>query len=77
MWLEEDRRWAVALLAEEAEACPGCQGQLAETTDADNEFRYHAEALRCHKCAAQQREMESFHKEGSTIGLLVSASLKR
>lgn len=32
--------------------CPGCGGDLAETTDPANDDRYQAEAIRCHKCTA-------------------------
>lgn len=75
MWTEEDRRWAVALLAEEADECPRCCGPMTETTDPGNEFRYRAEAIRCHKCVAQQREMTDHDKRGNPAGLLVVATL--
>lgn len=76
LWTEEDRRWAIALIAEEAEKCPGCGGQLTETTDPEHEEHWHAEAMRCHRCAAQQREMRAFQKEGDPTGLLVMATLR-
>lgn len=75
LWLEEDRRWAFALLAEEAEQCPACHGHLPETTDPANEFRYTPQPVRCHRCAVQQREMQAFAKDGSTAGLLMTATL--
>lgn len=73
LWTEEDRRWALALIVEEGEKCPGCGGQIHETTDPELEFSWHAEAVRCHRCASQQREMRSHHRDGDPAGLLVMA----
>lgn len=65
------------MLAEEADECPGCRGSLTESTEAGNEFRYRAEAIRCHRCAAQQREMTAMSKANAKPeGLLVTATLK-
>lgn len=37
----------------EAGKCPGCGGQVSETTAAANEFRYHVlPPKRCHLCTA-------------------------
>lgn len=73
MWLEEDRRWAIALQVEEDGQCPGCHGQLEETTDPANEFRWVGEGVRCHRCAVQQREMQDHIKRGDPSGLLIVA----
>lgn len=77
LWLEEDRRWALALVVEEGDECPGCHGQLEETTDPANEDRYRAEGIRCFRCYAQQIEMRAFHKDGDPTGLLIMADLKQ
>lgn len=43
----------LALAAWRSRRCPGCGGDLAETTDPDNEEQYLAEAIRCHRCTSQ------------------------
>lgn len=77
VWTEEDRRWAFALLEEEAEECPGCRGQLKETTDPENEFRYEVEAIRCHKCKTQQKLIGLYSRPpNDPTGILVTTSLQ-
>jgi len=76
LWTEEDRRDAVALAMEEQGSCPGCKGQIEETTDPENQFRYVAEGIRCHRCAAQRHELDDHAKNGDPAGILVTASLK-
>lgn len=76
LWLEEDRRDAVALALEEAEQCPGCGGNIDETTDPANEYGYEINVVRCHRCHKQQRELQSYADEGDPSGLLVAATLK-
>lgn len=45
--------WMVALATYRADQCPGCSGQLTETTAADAEHRYVADLPhRCHRCTA-------------------------
>lgn len=52
-WDAESRAYLLALLAYEADQCPGCKGLLSETTRADMEGRYHAlPAMRCQRCTA-------------------------
>lgn len=77
LWTEEDRRDAIALVLEEAEQCPGCGGATDETTDAANEFHYEVHAARCHRCMAQQKELQSYAKDGDPTGMLVVATLKK
>lgn len=52
--------------------CSGCKGDLAETTDPDNEDTYEGHVLRCHKCAARERAVKEFSSQdgSSDVGLL-------
>lgn len=72
LWLPEDRAWALALLAVEADACPDCGKPWVEATDPDNEFAYEADLVQCHACATSARKVRS-HQEGGgeTAGLHV------
>jgi len=41
--------------------CPGCSGQIDETTDPEHEDEWHGEApLRCFKCTARLQAQEPF-----------------
>lgn len=72
LWLPEDRWWALALLDVESRACRDCGHDLAETTDREAEFAFHAEVLRCHACAAGARRVAAVQEQGSrTEGLQV------
>lgn len=78
LWTDEDREWALALLAYEADLCSGCGQSRAETTDEDNEFSYTAQALRCHGCAAVARGSEPFTAPGADArGLLIAVTKTR
>jgi len=57
-WDADDRGFALALLAIEAETCSGCGHPVAESMDAANQFAYRAELLRCHACAAADKATE-------------------
>lgn len=59
-WSDDDRAWALALLQVEAATCSGCDHDLADGTDPDGEFSWAAEAVRCHACAAIEREAAKF-----------------
>ena len=66
-WSGEDRGWAMALLAEEADACSGCGLPRSETHDPEHEFSYRATPVRCHACAAAGRAADAMKQE--TAGL--------
>lgn len=51
-WPDDDRGWALALLALDADTCSGCGHPLSESMDAANQFAYRAEPVRCFACAA-------------------------
>lgn len=76
-WSDDDRELAMALAVFEADACPGCGGQIAETTSPENEERYEAKIqAKCHRCyalAIVQAQAEKLPNPGS---LLIGATLK-
>ena len=52
LWLDEDRDWALALLAVEADRCDGCGQQRSESMSVEADSGYRAEKARCHSCKA-------------------------
>lgn len=56
LWTDEDRAWALALHAEEAEECPGCGLPMDETRSPDAEGEYVATRARCHACTPKERQ---------------------
>lgn len=78
LWLPEDLAWAKALLALEADTCPGCGHPRSETTGPEDSTTYKATVTRCLACAAADREIRSYTSDapdsaaGDTSGLLVS-----
>jgi uncharacterized protein with PIN domain len=58
---EHERAWFLALAAWRASRCPNCSGNLAETTDPENEERYKATSIRCYQCTAQAVEAKRFY----------------
>lgn len=75
LWTDEDRGWAMALLEYEADICSGCGQPRSQSTLAKNEFRYEAEALRCHGCKAVAVESENWSGPNAR-GLLMGVKLK-
>lgn len=75
LWLDEDRQWAIALLAYEADLCSGCGHPRSESTEAHNEFAYRGSAIRCHACATVARSSERFTVPGADArGLLIGVT---
>lgn len=52
LWTDEDRAWALALLAYEADQCPDCGQPRSISHSPEAESKYRAELTRCHACAA-------------------------
>lgn len=76
LWTDADRDWAIALLSEEQETC-ACGQLRSESTAAENEYAYDAVAVRCHACAARDREARRFSSSdarSATDGLIVVAT---
>ncbi|MFP3986875.1 hypothetical protein U9R90_05110 [Streptomyces sp. E11-3] len=70
--MEDDRAWAMALAAVEADACPDCRQPWSETTDPATEGAWRGELVRCHACAAAARAMTQHESNGGdTRGLHV------
>lgn len=72
-WLEEDRAWALALLAYEADRCE-CGQSRAESTLREAEDTYRGEAMRCHACKAAAEAAESV---SDRTGLFVTVNKLR
>lgn len=66
MWQREQQR-------KKADACPGCGGSLAETTDPEHEDGYHGQLLRCHACKARESAVERMKDDPHRNSLLVWA----
>lgn len=65
LWTEEDRAWALALLAVEDEVCRGCGQPVADSTDPALEEMWRAEVIRCHACATAGREAAAFQHDSA------------
>ncbi len=75
-WTPEDRDLVFALMAWEAQLCPGCQHPLAETLKPENEERYvAAPAMRCHRCTAVAINQEKNEGKPHPSALLLSVHL--
>ncbi|MEU9405032.1 hypothetical protein AB0E08_04890 [Streptomyces sp. NPDC048281] len=64
LWLPEDRDWALALAAVEADTCPDCGQPWSEATAEENEFGYRAELVRCHACTASAAAVTAYQDKG-------------
>ncbi|MFB7671682.1 hypothetical protein ACFC26_09715 [Kitasatospora purpeofusca] len=64
LWTDDDRAWALALLAVEAETCSGCGHPLTDALASDQEEAWRAEILRCHACATGARHVDSWRTAG-------------
>ncbi|NUP49013.1 MAG: hypothetical protein HOW97_17160 [Catenulispora sp.] len=73
LWTDDDRDWAMALMTYEADLCT-CGQPRSESMNADNEFAYAAEPLRCHACKAIARGSESFASANDAAGLFISVT---
>jgi hypothetical protein len=69
LWTEEDRDYALALLAVDADRCE-CGQPRSESTLAEAEFTYRAEKLRCHCCKTIAEASERWADDSK--GLLIS-----
>ncbi|WP_405019548.1 hypothetical protein [Kitasatospora sp. NBC_00070] len=64
LWTPEDRAWALALAAVEAESCSGCGQPLAQTLDPELEEMWRAEIVKCHGCATAARQVDGWQHGG-------------
>lgn len=67
-WTEEDRDLAVALTLIDAETCSGCGQPTDQSMDPVNEYAYQVHLVRCHACAAADREVTRFARANSSGG---------
>jgi hypothetical protein len=71
-WTDLDRAYALAWQAEQRETHT-CGQPLPESTAKENQFKYEAEPVRCHACAARDRIAEQYRGQdgADTAGLMV------
>lgn len=65
LWLPEDRWWAMALQAVEADTCGSCGQSLASSTHIDGEDAFNSELVTCHGCRAAAMRVR-VNQEGGT-----------
>lgn len=75
LWTDDDRDWAMALLAYEADLCE-CGQPRSESMSSEAEFAYRAEPMRCHACRAIARGSEAFAQDGGAQGGLFMSVTK-
>lgn len=77
-WDDQERALAAALLAYEADRCPGCGGYMHDTIDPETEGRWHVpEPTRCHRCTAIAVKQEGYKETPNPQALLWSASIQK
>jgi hypothetical protein len=72
LWTDEDRDYALALLAVEADRCDGCGHQRSESMAFESDSGYHAEKIRCHACKAIAEASERWADDSK--GLFINLS---
>jgi hypothetical protein len=72
LWTDEDRDWAMALLAVEADRCEGCGHQRSESMSIKADSGYRAEKARCHACKAIAEASERWADDSK--GLFINLS---
>ena len=63
LWLPNDTEAVFDYLREQAIACPGCGHPRDETMDPKAEEHYRSRSLKCHACAAREREADRFNSQ--------------
>jgi hypothetical protein len=75
-WTKDDREAALALMAYEADLCPGCGGWLEETTKPENEEKYRPKVIGlCHRCVALEQASGLKKNHSHPDALLVGVEL--
>lgn len=67
LWLAEDRWWAMALLAVEADTCNSCGQSLTLSTHLDGEGAFNSELVTCHGCRAAAMRVKAKQDEGAQM----------
>ena len=67
-WLREDTEAVLEYLREKALICSGCGLPRDETMRPDAEDHFSSRALRCHACAARDREAKRFTSQKHDAG---------
>jgi hypothetical protein len=58
-WTDEDRGWVLALLAEEADTCPGCGQPNSVCRDPKTMYEWRAVQVQCQACRMIETQRES------------------
>lgn len=66
-WTAADTALAVALQTLESVTCSGCGVDRRESMEAESEFEWVAESVRCHSCATRDRAADSYAKSGGSM----------
>jgi hypothetical protein len=61
-WSADDQAWALSLLAYEANRCPGCGGDLHETTDPEYLWRPEPPVV-CLRCVGLEAAVKQHEKD--------------
>lgn len=70
IWSDEDYESALAWLVEDKTRCSGCGHHRDETTDAESQHKWDAEAVVCHACAARDQRAKAFrNNKGDESGV--------
>ncbi len=69
-WSDEDRGWALALLAEESDACSGCGQPRSESWSEDSEGRYTARVQVCQACLVAEFVSEDTQGRGTKVEII-------
>ena len=71
LWLPDDTKELLDYFREQELLCPGCGLPRDETMDPEAEGLYRSRAMRCHACAAREREAKRFtsgpHESGGLL----------
>ena len=67
LWLAEDRWWALALQALEADSCKSCGVSLSISTSIDGEDAFDAEPVTCHGCRMAASRVKVLQDQGSRM----------
>lgn len=62
-WSEDDRGWVQALLSIQQAACPGCGGDLQETTRNDPDEGYDVTQVACKRCQSLDLTRTAYHQK--------------
>lgn len=69
-WSDDDRGWALALLAEEADECSGCGQPRSESYSEESEGRYTARVQVCQACLVAEHVATDAQGRGAKVEII-------